>query len=237
MPKYTIGTWQKAHDLAKKARDKSYGFMLDSSTRVRVSHDKHGYRGHETVEPDKAIYAVVHFSTEVLYFYPNGDFGINLHGWNSITTKRRIVDHTNRCRVRSNHGVQWLYAYRAAVPMEDGKEYIARGSILYDPSGAAIGETIKSALPRPLSKSRDTLKKPLPGDLLRAPDGTHWLVARDGRDGAVQLYEFRGDLPAHRAYSSVGERRIDLNPLFLLTADGWKAVARFDLMKEVSLDA
>jgi hypothetical protein len=233
MPSQVIRNWSTAHDLAKKARDKEYGYVIDSSTRVRVSRDKHGYRGHELTKPDAAVYAIVHFSTEVVYFYPDGAIGINLHGWDTITTKRRVHTHTP-FRVYSHRGASWLYAAGQRIPMDTSEEIVIKGKTVTDPSGVVIEKTVKAALPRPLPKGRNPVVKPLVGDLLRAPDGTNWLVAREPHHGGLKLYGYRGDFPAYRAYAAVNGQTIDLNPLFLLTTDGWTAVQRFDLKKEVS---
>ena len=231
MPSYNIRTWTKAHELAKKARDKGYGFVVDGSTRVRVSHDKHGYRGHETVPADQAIYAVVHFSTEVLYFYPNGDIGVNLHGWDTITTKRRVDQHSPM-RVGSYRGATHLFAGGISLPMETSQEYIlTRSGTVVDPSGAAVSHTLHTCRPRKLPKGRNPVTKPLIGDLLRAPDGTCWIVGQS-RLGDVNLFKFCGDLPGHRAWSVVTADTIQLTSLFILTMDGWTAVERFDIRME-----
>ena len=234
MSRNTVHNWLNAHDLAAKARDKDQGFALDAYTRVRVSHDKHGYRPHAGVAPSAATYAIAHHRTEIAYYYPNGDVGINLHGWDTVTTKRRIYHHTP-CRAFSNRGVTWLVGNNIAVPMECSQEYIIRRrNCIIDPSGFEIRNTVKSAAPRALPKSRNPAATPIRGDLLRDPQGTHWLVARDGRHGKLRLHEYLGDFPAHRSYSALADRTIDLDPLFLLCADGWTAVTRFDLKKEVS---
>jgi hypothetical protein len=238
MPKKQVNSWFKARDLADKARDKDHGFVLDGSTRVRVSHDKHGYRPHAGVAPSEAIYAIVHHSTEIAYYYPNGDVGINLHGWDTVTTKRRIYYHA-QCRTFSNRGVTWLVGSNMMVPMmvpmECSKEYIVRKDCIIDPSGFEIRYTGKSSAPRALPKSRNPATTPIRGDLLRDPEGAHWLVARHGRHGKLCLSEYRGDFPANRAYSALTGRTIELNPLFLLSVDGWTAVTRFELKKEVTL--
>lgn len=228
MPKRYVRSWLTASDLAKKARDKDHGYCLDGSTRVRLSHDKHGFRPDGKVAPDNAIYALVHFHTEVIYYYPNGDIGINLHGWDSHTTKQRIADHTS-ARISTNKGKVGLYFRNLRVPIDASEEYIIRDRSLIDPTGVEISMTCKTALPRRPSKSRKPLAKPCIGDLLRSPDGTHWLVARDDRSGALRLNEYLGDLPGYRAFSVVTGQVIDLNPLFLLTTDGWSPVERFDL--------
>ena len=233
MSRKQVNSWWNAHDLAAKARDKDEGFALDAYTRVRVSHDKHGYRPHGGVAPSEATYAIVHHRTEIAYYYPNGDVGINLHGWDTVTTKRRIYYHTPT-RAFSNRGATWLVWNGLAVPMECGQENILRGKVIIDPSGCEIRNTGKSAAPRALPKSRNPAATPIRGDLLRDPQGTHWLVARDGRHGKLRLHEYLGDFPAHRSYSVLADRTIDINPLFLLAVDGWTAVTRFELKKDVA---
>jgi len=42
MPTRSIRDWHQAKAAARAARDKDYGFILDPSTRVRMSKDKHG---------------------------------------------------------------------------------------------------------------------------------------------------------------------------------------------------
>jgi len=232
MPKNHVRTWSHARELAQKARDKDYGFCIDHSTHVRVSKDKHGWR--PTVAPNEAVYALVHFNAEIVYYHPDGRLSINLHGWDSITTKRRVFQHTP-VTVSSNRGTTWLGSSGWGMPIDSCEEYFvdATNRTITGPDGVTVSETVRTRAPRPIPKTRNTLKKTAPGDVLRSPDGKPYIATqRRGCDDLV-LVEYLGDLPAHPTHSAVGTDSIQMTSMFLLTMDGWTAAERFLLKKEV----
>jgi hypothetical protein len=226
MGKRNIRDWSSAKAVARAARDKDYGGVLDRSTRVRISRDKHGYYNRD-VDPEKAVYAIVHFSTEVIYFYPDGRVGINLHGWNTVTTKRRVHEYT-AARVGSHRNVTHLHTYGASRPIDPEEEYIIDRSGITDPSGFTVKETTIVRAPRPLPKTRNTLRLPKIGDVFRSPEGVFWVVAPVSRySRGLGLVEYLGDLRVNRAHAITRGAILDLTPLLQLTMLDWTAAERF----------
>jgi len=225
MSKRIVQDWSSAKQAARAARDKDYGYILDHATRVRVSKDKHGWR--PDVDPGQAVYAIVHFSTEVVYFYPDGRVGINLHGWNTITTKRRVAQYTT-ARIGSSRGGTHIHTYGASRPIDPEEEYIISSNGITDTRGLTVKETTVVRYPRPLPKTRNTLHRPKVGDAFQSPDGTFWVIAPASRySGELGIVEYLGDLRVNRAHAVTRGVVTTLTPLFQMTMLDWKPAERF----------
>tara|TARA_Y100000310_G_scaffold104459_1_gene102766 strand:- start:2042 stop:2803 length:762 start_codon:yes stop_codon:yes gene_type:complete len=84
---YRKAWWLWAHDLFKRARDKSRGkpLMGNQSTYIVVSRTSPVLFGE-----DGCVFALKLHGTEIIRYYPNNCVAVSLAGWNTITTKQRV---------------------------------------------------------------------------------------------------------------------------------------------------
>ena len=101
-----VNDWLWARDQMRSARNKEAGKPLMGNTRLVVSE----VSPTDDWKSDEVVYAVQHWYTEVVRYFPNGIVAASLNGWNTVTTKLRIRRYspfsiyTNRSRVSAGVG-------------------------------------------------------------------------------------------------------------------------------------
>jgi len=228
-----IDSWLSAHDFIGKARKLEEGRPLGKETRLVVSR-----KSATRYRTDETVYAVRYHYTEVVRFYPNGNVGVDLDGWESKTTKQRVSDFTNMSIYSADGavGIAWMrqgqYHY---LPINSSKEYVRTpDGTMITPEGHRLESGVEYA-PRPqkVSATRNRLTTPIAGEVLTDPDGNHFLVRKTSpRRGHVErtrltLQQYFGDYALDDNYAFLGEKTMPLNELMALTLTDWASTSRF----------
>lgn len=223
----SIRNWLSAHDYFKKARDRYEGRPLGVETRLVISRKSSG---------DEATYAIRYHSTEIVRFYPDGNVGIQLNGWDSKTTKKRVREHSS-ASVWSRRGetlLAWGYSPMSTLPIDSEKEYLLtpRGTMIV-PSGVELsGSVTRIRRPKRETIQQSEVSRPPHGSVLVSPEGKHFVCEKRisrGADegGSMVLHEYLGDYDFDRNYVFLGDRKIEVNDLFALTMADWTPGSRF----------
>lgn len=227
-----IRSWLNAHDHFKQARDKYEGRPLGVETQLVVSR-KSPTRDWSS---DQLVYAIRYHGTEVVRYYPNGNVGIHLNGWDSKTTKARVREYSPGVSIWSSRGETMLTwcgpledrHHCLVIPMDTEKEYFitpARSVIM--PNGFEVKDwTGRVALPRSATFPAKRISDPPRGGVLVSPEGVHYVVASKNGIKTV-LCEYLGDFADDRNWTFLGRRNIEVNELFALTMADWTPGSRF----------
>lgn len=222
-----LRTWLAAHDYFKKARDKYEGRPLGVETRLVISRKSRG---------DEATYAIRYHSTEIVRFYPDGNVGIQLNGWDSKTTKKRVREYSN-ASVWTTRGETLLavgYSPMKVIPIDSEKEYLLtpRGTIIL-PSGVELSDTVERIRqPKRETITKREVNRPPHGNVIVSPEGVKFICEKrttrsSPPGGSLTLREYLGDYDYDRNYVFLGDRKIEVNDLFALTMADWTPSSRF----------
>ena len=223
----SIRNWLSAHDHFKKARDRYEGRPLGVETRLVISRKSMG---------DEPTYAIRYHSTEIVRFYPDGNVGIQLNGWDSKTTKARVREYSpgSIWTSRGETLLAWGYSPMSTLPIDSEKEYLLtpRGTVLL-PTGAEVVDTVmRVRQPRREAITQREVSRPTNGSVIVSPEGVRFVcIKRTSQDadvgGDVHLQEYLGDYDFDRNYVFAGRRKIQVDHLFALTMADWTPGSRF----------
>lgn len=232
----SIGTWLRAHDEFKKARDKEEGRPVSRGTRLVISRDS----PEKDWKSDRCVYAIRYHYSEVVKFYPNGEVGVSMCDWDTKTTKERIKDHSD-CAVWTSKGITILARHLGlqqgflSFPIDTSKEYVLlRNGHVRLPSGEVVDRgAVRCPAPRAASKTRDRVKNPVAGEVLVSPEGVPYIVFAPSK-GAMHsinplktLKRYLGDYCYDRDFVFVDDEAIEMNELFTLSMLDWTSGSRF----------
>ena len=234
-----ICNWLGARDFYRKCRSKDEGRPTGSrGTRVVVSRQSPS----SNWKADDCVYAIKYHYSEVVRYYPNGDVGIDMCDWDSVTTKARIRQHSN-ANVGSYKGTMHLHwsgpEGGLSIPIRTDREYILlRDGGVRLPDGKEVKDGVtRCAAPTRASKTRNKLTNPVPGEVLVNADGDAYLLFSAPQSryplnhrtpiGVKTLRRYLGDYELDRDYVFLGESIIVINELFLLSMTDWTSGSRF----------
>ena len=214
--------------LFASSRDKYEGKPMDMlNTRIKVSRrSPTTYRDWKS--PD-TVFALTYFGTEVVRWYPDGLASVSFNGWDTITTRRRIREHTPGIGIGRQQGFVYAWQNGRVWPGTDTTWfYSKRGELCFE-DGTAIPDSLRTRAPRPLPKSRKPLNSPKLGDAFRDPQGRAWLCVVE-TPTTNRLVPYAGDHPDDPRYvvlaagASLGLTQLEL---LVMAAPGWEAISRF----------
>jgi len=215
-----------------KPRCKTSGKPLMGNTRLVVSH----VSPTREWETDETVYAVRHWHTEVVRYYPNGVGAASLNGWNTITTKKR-VRRFSPLQLGSDRGqiMAYMGGYGGQrwIGCEDTWFFWKEGRLVFQ-DGGNVPNLLHARRKDTIPKGRDTLVNTKEGDAFRDGSGC-WVLAENIQiwPRRLQLYPYLGDHPDDRGLCVTTpdmEPRALWTPLELLASavgEGLKPINRF----------
>ena len=201
----TVNDWLWARDNMKRARSKDRGKKLMGNTWLVVSE----VSPTDDWKSDEVVYAVQHWYTEVVRYFPNGVVAASLGGWNTVTTKMR-VRRFSPIAIGTDGGRVGASAMNGSSPVrwtgnEDTWFYWKQeggrnqGYMCFR-DGGQVPNLLHARRKDTIPKSRDTLCDPREGDAFRDRQGL-WVVAKDlsSYPRRLALFAYLGDHPDDRS--------------------------------------
>jgi len=221
-------TWLKAHDVFKRCRKKYNGALIAKHTYIKeYGRDSKG-------EP---IYQGTYCGTALVRWYPNGRIEVSSHGWNTMTTKRRMYQfaRVSMDRIKGYDVIRDTTGNSLTAVLDDGSWFTLRGDDGVwglRAEGKPIARGTMHPMRKPSTAKRNPLTRLCRGDVLNAPDGQPYICIgyRSSARRVMDLVPYFGD-PAPGLVRMEWVDTIELNDLMQLTlrAGGWTAGKRFDV--------
>jgi hypothetical protein len=219
--------WLKANDAFKRCRKKYNGALVAKHSYIKeCGRDEGG----------EAIYAGTYCGTTLVKWYPNGRIEVSSHGWNTMTTKRRLYQYArvSMDRIKGNDILRDTTGQTRTAVVDNGQWFTLRddeGEWGLREVGQPIVRGTIHPMRRPSEAKRNPLKKLCRGDVLISPEGKPFLCSgrRGGGVKVMDLVPYFGD-PASGLSRMEWEGHIEVTDLMQLTlpVSGWTAGKRFN---------